>query len=212
VRSEGRLEVYPAYALTSMRIGDVYRTASQGGGGYGDPLDRDPERVARDVESGLVSVEWARRVYGVALDQDHRIDRAATAARRQEIRQTRREVAGGGETAPVPEPWDPRRQGMRLSEALFYERGPAGARLRCRYGHVLGGASTPPKRLMALASYPVQVIGPEVNPHAVNGVRFELREFYCPACWTRLEVEVARPDDPTLDDASLSPAWIERRP
>ena len=38
-----------------------------GGGGYGDPLERDPELVRRDVEDALVSVERAREEYGVAL-------------------------------------------------------------------------------------------------------------------------------------------------
>ena len=56
----------------------------------------------------------------------------------------------------------------------------------------------------------MQRVGPEVNPHRVNGDRFELREFYCPGCWTLLEVEIARPDDPLLEDARLSPAWLAR--
>jgi acetone carboxylase gamma subunit len=62
-----------------------------------------------------------------------------------------------------------------------------------------------------MARLPIQTIGPEVNPHAVNGARFELREFYCPSCMTRLETEIARPDDPVVDDARISPAWIERQ-
>jgi N-methylhydantoinase B len=41
-----------------------------GGGGYGDPLEREPDLVARDVEDGLVSVERAREVYNVALTRD----------------------------------------------------------------------------------------------------------------------------------------------
>ncbi len=40
-----------------------------GGGGYGSPLERDPELVARDVDDGLVSVERAREVYGVVLKE-----------------------------------------------------------------------------------------------------------------------------------------------
>jgi N-methylhydantoinase B/oxoprolinase/acetone carboxylase alpha subunit len=39
-----------------------------GGGGYGDPADRDPEAVKRDVEAGLVSREAARETYGVAIE------------------------------------------------------------------------------------------------------------------------------------------------
>jgi acetone carboxylase gamma subunit len=43
-----------------------------------------------------------------------------------------------------------------------------------------------------------------VNPRHVNDGRFELREFYCPGCFTMLEIEIARPDDPLLEDTSLS--------
>ena len=48
-----------------------------GGGGYGPPEERDPERVLRDVLEGKVSAERARDVYGVAID-DRRLDEAAT--------------------------------------------------------------------------------------------------------------------------------------
>jgi N-methylhydantoinase B len=41
-----------------------------GGGGYGDPLERDPDLVRRDVEDGLISIERAREVYNVALTRD----------------------------------------------------------------------------------------------------------------------------------------------
>ena len=41
-----------------------------GGGGYGNPLERDPDLVRRDVKDGLVSVERARKVYNVALTRD----------------------------------------------------------------------------------------------------------------------------------------------
>jgi acetone carboxylase gamma subunit len=59
-----------------------------------------------------------------------------------------------------------------------------------------------------VARFPVQRIGPEVNPHRIGGDRFELREFCCPRCWTRLDVEIARPGDPILDDACLSASWL----
>ncbi|MEX0407348.1 hydantoinase B/oxoprolinase family protein [Aquibium sp. LZ166] len=49
-----------------------------GGGGYGDPLDRDPERVAADVAGDLVSVEAARDIYGVILGPDGELDVPAT--------------------------------------------------------------------------------------------------------------------------------------
>jgi acetone carboxylase gamma subunit len=87
---------------------------------------------------------------------------------------------------------------------LFYDRSSDQVVYRCRCGHVLGPANLPYKQLAARARFPVQHIGPEVNPHNVGDGRFELREFYCPGCFTLLEVEIARPTDPILDDARLS--------
>ena len=50
-----------------LREGDVVRIESAGGGGFGDPLEREPELVVRDVRAGLVSPDEAERAYGVAL-------------------------------------------------------------------------------------------------------------------------------------------------
>ena len=41
-----------------------------GGGGYGPPEERDPRRVLEDVRQGRVSVQAAREVYGVEIDED----------------------------------------------------------------------------------------------------------------------------------------------
>ena len=46
------------------------RIESAGGGGFGDPHERDPELVLRDVRAGLVSRDEAGRAYGVALTPD----------------------------------------------------------------------------------------------------------------------------------------------
>jgi len=58
-----------------------------GGGGWGDPLERDPALLAKELRQGLVSVEGARR-YGVVL-VDGAVDEAATQALRRDIRATR---------------------------------------------------------------------------------------------------------------------------
>jgi N-methylhydantoinase B len=201
----GQLEAHGAYAITSMRRGDVYRAVSMGGGGYGDPLDRDPQLVARDVERLLVTREWARRTWGVVLTDDGDLDARATPACRDELRAARRRAAqvpspdGGGSR-----PWRPEAEGTRLSESLFCDLGEEPAVYRCRCGHALGPLEAPYKRLAAQARYPVQHIGPEVNPYRIGGSRFELREFYCPGCFTLLEVEIARPGDPLVDDARLA--------
>jgi N-methylhydantoinase B len=51
-----------------LQPGDVYATRTAGGAGYGDPRERRPDAVLRDVLDGYVSVEAAREEYGVAVD------------------------------------------------------------------------------------------------------------------------------------------------
>jgi N-methylhydantoinase B len=60
------------------------RIESPGGGGFGDPRTREPERVARDVRLGFVSRDVARDVYGVATDAAGNVDLSATSALRKE--------------------------------------------------------------------------------------------------------------------------------
>ena len=62
------------------------RLETPGGGGCGDPLTREPVRVARDVKLGFVSREAARAQYGVVLGADGGVDEAATRAQRQGAR------------------------------------------------------------------------------------------------------------------------------
>jgi N-methylhydantoinase B len=200
----GEFEAHGAYAVTSMRRGDVYRAVSMGGGGYGDPLDRDPLLVARDVERSLVTREWAERLWGVVLTEPGEVDPGGTAARREQLREERRTAASAPELDGDSAAWSPEDEGVRLAEALFCDVGRDPPQYRCRCGRLLGPVARPYKELAAQARFPVQHLGPEVNPKEIGGRRFELREFYCPACFTLLEVEIARPDDPLLDDARLS--------
>jgi N-methylhydantoinase B len=67
-----------------LRPGDVIRQETPGGGGYGNPLERDMERVLHDVRQAYISRETARDVYGVVLqDGSFEIDRDATEALRR---------------------------------------------------------------------------------------------------------------------------------
>jgi len=66
--------------------GSIVMVRSAGGGGYGDPLDRDPERVALDVREGYVSAAAARESYGVGLDAVASVNPTSTARLRQRLR------------------------------------------------------------------------------------------------------------------------------
>ena len=66
----------------------VVRMEAAGGGGYGDPLERDPQLVRADAVNGIVSLESAAREYGVALDPETLdVDDDATARLRSRMRQ-----------------------------------------------------------------------------------------------------------------------------
>jgi N-methylhydantoinase B len=64
---DGRVERTPDVTQTELQPGERIRGEHGGGGGYGDPFERDPERVLDDVLEGYVSEQSARRDYGVAF-------------------------------------------------------------------------------------------------------------------------------------------------
>lgn len=91
----GELEVATGITPTSQARGDVYHCIGMGGGGYGDPLDRDPARVLRDVINGLVTPEAAAKTYGVIAvgPGPWRVEEVATGKQRKEIKEERRRTA-----------------------------------------------------------------------------------------------------------------------
>lgn len=79
----GHIEPLPPSASIRLDVGESVVAITPGGGGFSSPLGRDPERVAEQVRSGLVSPERARDVYGVCIDGDGRVDVEETRATRR---------------------------------------------------------------------------------------------------------------------------------
>jgi N-methylhydantoinase B len=65
--SSGELKDLPGFHEEVLKPGEAIVWINNGGGGYGDPLARDPARVARDINRQWLSVERAREIYGVAV-------------------------------------------------------------------------------------------------------------------------------------------------
>ncbi|MBT5571829.1 MAG: hydantoinase B/oxoprolinase family protein, partial [Alphaproteobacteria bacterium] len=82
ITRNGKHEDLPNCDVVNLVAGELIGSQSCGGGGYGDPKDRDPEMVAHDVREEYVSVERAASVYGVVLDASGHVDMAATEVKR----------------------------------------------------------------------------------------------------------------------------------
>jgi N-methylhydantoinase B len=75
------------YCNFELAKGDVLYMRVASGGGYGDPLERDPELVRKDVNSGLISMEAARNLYGIVLDSTGGVDIQASRALRKSLKE-----------------------------------------------------------------------------------------------------------------------------
>lgn len=94
VRADGERESLPLIASVELAAGELLGHELSGGGGYGDPLEREVELVREDVLAQFVSFERAREVYGVEFEDEVlapslAIDAAATERRREQLRAAR---------------------------------------------------------------------------------------------------------------------------
>lgn len=173
--------------------GGLISDFTQGGGGYGDPLEREPERVAADVRRRAVSRRLARALYGVVLDEAGDPDPAATEAERAAIRAARRDESRP--PAPVEGlPGDGWRSVLRFHESLeIVEAGGGERAMRCvRCGTLLGPADGNYKhhalrRDRDLADLAGRSM-PDGSPYLAV-----FREYACPGCATLLQVDVWSP-------------------
>ncbi|MBI3079147.1 MAG: hydantoinase B/oxoprolinase family protein, partial [Deltaproteobacteria bacterium] len=221
----GEVQVFPAmHPRLPFGEGEAWYSNWQGGGGYGDPMDRESERVRCDVENQLVSVACARSIYGVVITPGSgAVDMAGTAALRQQIRQERLaraasqghlpagrrrpaaaalEVSSPDPSGRTPAGLDPRGtpgSGERVSFGPVLTADRSSGLLLCRCGATLGAAGDGYKSAAAWEELPLTAAGP-IRGEQYRGDRFVLRCFYCPNCATLLETEVTLRGSPPLED------------
>lgn len=82
----GNAQLLPSKLTITIHAGDVFRHELPGSGGWGDPLEREPRKVLRDVRNGLLSIAAARAQYGVVINPDGpSVDIEATEQERHRI-------------------------------------------------------------------------------------------------------------------------------
>jgi N-methylhydantoinase B len=85
-KRNGKLERLDQCSQVWIEEGEMMVSVACGGGGYGDPKKRDPERVRNDVKEGLISRQRARDIYGVEITAGNKVDQSRT----NELRRRRR--------------------------------------------------------------------------------------------------------------------------
>jgi N-methylhydantoinase B len=165
---------------------DVYYMRWTGGGGFGDPLLRDPQLVATDARDGLVSYGAARTLYGVVLTPGRSVDENGTDELRSRLRSGREAAAiRAGNAGQAPGGSDPDRLVSGTRRAVF----------QCpSCGTGLGELGSP--ALWDGIPYtvgPAAAAGPAVcaTPEIYIDDPVEFRQYVCPSCWTALKSVVA---------------------
>jgi N-methylhydantoinase B len=208
----GEHELRPCYEETVVGTDDVLYLHWQGGGGYGDPLLRDPEDVARDLSEGKVTLAGALEGYGVVL-VDGQVDPAATDRQRTSDRARRRDRSQAVDgDAPVVDVSG----GRRLDDNLVEVDAGEAAVVACRHcGQTLGDARN--SNLLNLARYngPSSEAGRQVTsaPDLYVDAEIVFRQLSCPHCWTAVYSGIVPADHPdhALDIGRLlSPANSQR--
>ncbi|WP_143265529.1 hydantoinase B/oxoprolinase family protein, partial [Amycolatopsis lexingtonensis] len=171
------LEPGQNYASSYLAPGEVFAMTWQGGGGYGDPLTRDPDAVARDLREDKITAAAATGVYGVVLDGGA-VDRAATAAERDRRRDHRRARSAAAPSLGKTSLAAARRLDDNLVE-------PSGGGLACGHcGELLRTADGEPA--VAVYEGPATEAGPQIIATATDYVDAPVvfRQYCCPSCWT----------------------------
>jgi N-methylhydantoinase B len=179
-----------------------------GGGGYGDPLDREPASVLRDLRRGVVSREVARKIYGVLFDTEgRRVDAEETSRERAKIRSERSGFSAPlGRASEIAAAAGSCRPVLKFHEVLELATDGEREVIRCsRCSHPLCGSDENYKLyarrqvldLNEIMLYPL----PSGEPYEA-----QYHVYYCPGCLTQLQIDVYCPSvggEPILWDTRI---------
>jgi N-methylhydantoinase B len=167
---------------------DVYAVLWSAAGGFGDPLERDPAKVAADVDNGDVSPEAAKEIYGVVLN-----DPQATALERDRLRHGRIGKRSGRKLDGKVSFLATENLAVRANRYSCAKCATDLASIRENYKSGCVRNDLPIKASNPIVGDPARFIDP--TP--------QFRQFCCPGCGLLIENEIAIADDPILMDVQL---------
>ena len=194
------LEWGPKPGLMPMTKEDVFAVLWQGGGGWGDPLERDPIAVCRDLRNGILSEKAAHTLYGVICTEQGEVDEDATQTRRRQVRQER---IGKKPTELSSQA----REGFALGPALRLVRTSKGWQVRSRAGYVLTTGTTAWRANALARPIPQEMLDTlQIRLHP----RLTMTAFYCPLSGDQLAVDVHIKGEQPVDDVLLDLTSFEK--
>jgi N-methylhydantoinase B len=198
---EGQLEVHPAKVRGSIDFSDqdFHECAPSAGGGWGDPIEREPKLVAEDVRWNAVSPGMAGEAYGVMLKADGSVDEKATEARRAAIRKERLSWPQKKTLAKQPAQGETETLSLWGDRAKIQRAGGA-AYLVCDCGHAMAPANENWKMYARQANATAAQLGPRITLHA----ELEAVRYACPSCARLHWVEIKRKDEEPLYDMEIT--------
>lgn len=175
----------------------IFRQYMGSAAGLGDPILRDPARVARDVRNGYVSLKMAENAYGVMIDPaTGRVDNAATARKRDAIREARLRGKPKARPRQTPDLLPPLALADVAGRKVFI----------CNHcGHHLCGAAENWKTKAVVTE---NELAPRLATFGVvvkkrNDPPMILREYCCPSCGVLFETKVGIEGQPVSFDIRL---------
>jgi N-methylhydantoinase B len=193
--------VWPV-ARMELAEGMTQIVATQGGGGFGDPIERDPARVAADVAAGLVSPAAALTDYAVVLAGTDGTGVGVDLADTQRCRDERRRARLGGREPAPPQP-----SGGRRFDDVFDIVGDDIACARC--SSTLCAVGQPITAHLLVDERPAASRTP-LGFRFAGSEHFVLRALLCPHCARQLDVQIARTTDPVVDSVEPLPGGRRR--
>ena len=197
------VHISPKTGGVVQQTGDVFLLAWTGAGGYGDPLDRDPECVAQDIRDGYVTPDWAENRHGVYLNDQGGVDAKKTDALRKRIRNIRLSAAEGRTRNLETIPEGPRE--IPVSEGLVISNSAAVACYVCRKCRtVIQDAGENYKKGCVKRVTNVEEVGlSPVKPDLFIDDKIVFKEYFCPGCATIFQGDFSKEQNDDIWDIKL---------